>query len=164
LERQTKEEKAAMSGDRAKGKKKAAKWALWSAFAASASAAASFYCERTLEEIAGARETTAASVETFESVAPSADVGAESPSELLLREAIARLEGLRSFSADLEFEARLFGERYFGRGRYEETNEIPSGSAARRSALESARYRLRASVARGSAKEARDGGEENVLL
>ena len=146
-----------MNGGLGGWKKKAAKSALWGGFAISALGVASFSFERTLSEVAGAREaaSTAANVEASDSVA-------SAPSERLLREAIVRLEGLRSLSADLEFEARFFGERYFGRGRYEETSEAASGSAARRSALENVRFRARASIARGSAKEVRDDGEENV--
>lgn len=146
-----------------------AKFALWSGVAASAACVASFSVDRTLDEIAGAVErtasasaATAASVEAGDRVATSA----VSPSERLLREAIVRLEGLRSASADFDFEARFFGERYFGRGRYEETSEASASSGAvapRRSSLESVRYRLRASIARGSAKAARDDVEENVL-
>lgn len=153
-----------MSGDRGDWRKKAAKRALWGGFAVSALCAASFSFERTWNEVAGAREATTSgtSVEagafdaaaSFEPSDPNA-----SPAERLLRESIVRLEGLRSFSADLDFEARFFGERYFGRGRYEETSEATGGSAARRSTLENARYRLRASIARGNA---RDDGEENV--
>ncbi|MBQ7110756.1 MAG: hypothetical protein IJO06_06010 [Thermoguttaceae bacterium] len=136
-------------------RRNAAKLGLWIFGAAASACVATFSFERTLSEVAGARE---AGVE--------ADVrgASPSPSERLLREAIVRLEGLRSASADLDFEARLFGERYFGRGRYEETSEASSAAdASRRSALENVRYRLRASIARGSAKEARDDGEENVL-
>ncbi|MBP3531713.1 MAG: hypothetical protein J6K25_11120 [Thermoguttaceae bacterium] len=155
------EKTAARNGAR-NWRKTTAKSLLWGVAAASAACVASFSLERTLDEVAGAVEATfpASSVEEAERVAPA------SPSERLLREAIARLEGLRSVSADLDFEARLFGERYFGRGRYEETSEASASSgesAARRSTLENVRYRLRASVARGSAKEARDDGEENVL-
>lgn len=137
----------------------AAKFALWGGFAAAAFCGASFSVERTLGEVAvGGAATSGAGVGAVEF-----DERAESASERLLREAIVRLEGLRSVSADLDFEARLFGERYFGRGRYEETSEAARGGASRRSALENVRFRLRASVACGSAKEARGDGEENVL-
>ncbi len=141
-------------------RRSAAKFGLWVGVAASAVCVASFSFERTLDEIAGAVEPAfwAASVEAGDRAERP-----EAPSERLLREAIVRLEGLRSVSADLDFEARLFGERYFGRGRYEETSEASSGGESRRSALDSVRYRLRASVACGSAKEARGDGEENAL-
>ena len=163
-------------GERDVARKKASwgnggKFALWAGVAASAACVASFSAERTLDEVSGVSAAVAASVSA--SSAESASVEAadvrdgarESASERLLRESIVRLEGLRSLSADLNFEARFFGERYFGRGRYEETSEASaaSGVASRRSSLENVRYRLRASVARGSAKEARGDGEENVL-
>ena len=140
----------------------AAKFGLWSGVVASAAWGASFSFERTLNEVAGAGEAAVSGTSV------DASDFAERPAteaERLLREAIDRLEGLRSVSANLDFEARLFGERYYGRGRYEETGEANSASvgASRRSALENVRYRLRASVACGNAKEARDAGEENVL-
>ncbi len=137
----------------------AAKFALWGSFAAASVYGASFSVERTLGEVAGGGAAS-----TFANVdAVDAGERAESEAERLLREAVVRLEGLRSVSANLDFEARFFGERYFGRGRYEETSEAARGSASRRSALENVRFRLRASVACGSAKEARGDGEENVL-
>lgn len=137
-------------------RKTAAKSALWGVVAAAAWGAASFSVERTLEEVVGARETSAeASVEAD-------DWGtASSPAESLLRRSIVRLEGLRSLSADLEFEGRFFGERYLGRGRYEETSEGTGGSGARRSTLDNVRYRLWAAISRGNAKGASDEHEDN---
>jgi len=141
----------------------AAKAALWCGVAASAFYVASSSASRTLDAVSGAVEARAGVAASVATPPPSG--GGENPAtsqaERLLRESIVRLEGLRSTSANLEFEARLFGESYFGRGRYEETSE--ASDASRRSALENVRYRLRASVARGSAKEARGDGEENVL-
>lgn len=147
----------------------------WASSAAASVCVASWSVGRTLDEAAGATGPSEAverigafepfAASTEEAFAAETTGDAASDAERLLRESIVRLEGLRSLSADLNFEARLFGERYFGRGRYEETTEAPAsatGGAARRSPLERARFRLRASIARGSAKEAR-GGEENVF-
>ncbi len=87
-----------------------------------------------------------------------------SPARRLLNESIARLEGLRSFSAELDFEAKMFGERYSGRGRYEETSE-PSAAEKerRRHPLESTNFRLRVSTEKPSAKAVFSNAEENVL-
>ncbi len=146
-------------------RKTAAKFGLWSGVAASAACFASWSAGRALDEAVGLREASASAerLDDFDASAEAADSNgaAASEAERLLRESIARLEGLRSFSADLNFEARFFDELYFGRGRYEETSEA-TGGAARRSSLDRSRFRLRASVARGSAKEARVDGEENV--
>lgn len=145
-------------------RKTAAKFGLWSGVAAAAVCVASASFERTLDEVAGAVESAASA--SVDAVDRAEEAETASASERLLREAIVRLEGLRSASADLDFEARFFGERYFGRGRYEETSEpsaTSSAGASRRSALENVRYRLRASIARGSAREARGDVEENAL-
>ena len=162
---------AAMSGK--SWKKGAAKGALWGGVAVSAAWFATASVDRTLEEAAGvsstARAASVSRVETFaleEATGGNGVAASDSPAERLLRESIVRLEGLRSLSADLNFEAHFFGERYFGRGRYEETSEASAasgGGASRRSSLENVRFRLRASIAPGSAKAARGDGAENVL-
>ncbi|MBR4835112.1 MAG: hypothetical protein IKU86_12395, partial [Thermoguttaceae bacterium] len=114
---------------------RAAKLGLWCGVAASAACVASWSVGRTLDEAVGATGPSAAveRLDEFDSSAEAAfaDGATASEAERLLRDSIARLEGLRSFSADLNFEARFFGELYFGRGRYEETTEPTTGGAAR---------------------------------
>lgn len=97
-----------------------------------------------------------------------------SPARRLLKDSIARLEELRSLSADFDFETNMFGEQYFGRGRYEETSELSEINAetsepsernvgAQRIPLEETRFRLRASTGKSNAKEALADVDENVL-
>jgi len=85
----------------------AAKAALWCGVAASAFYVASSSASRTLDAVSGAVEARAGVAASVATPPPSG--GGENPAtsqaERLLRESIVRLEGLRSTSANLAFEA-----------------------------------------------------------
>jgi len=75
-----------------------------------------------------------------------------------LASSIVYLEQLRSLSATVSFEGSFFGERYLGRGQYEESSSDPSSSSFRRP-LESTRFLLRATCFCSDVKDKRDDGE-----
>lgn len=86
---------------------------------------------------------------------------AMSRAERLVSDAIEYLEELPSFSADLDFETRLFGKRYYGHGRYEELSESRNLGAAARPPLERCRFLLRAAMA---TEDHSDSGSESDAL
>ena len=86
-------------------------------------------------------------------------------SEILLNAVLQKLERAPQISADVEFESTYFGERYFGRGRYEELSNARSNVAARRRPFESVKFLLRASLVSANFEDAsqQKNGEENSL-
>ena len=94
------------------------------------------------------------------------EVRSETPSsERLLQAAVLNLEKLRALSAEFEFEARFFGERFSGRGRYEElTTRSSLDASPATSALESNRFLLHAELAPSNfSGDVNARGEANLI-
>ena len=86
---------------------------------------------------------------------------------ILLSTALATLESQREISLKLEFEAKFFGENYYGLGRYV---EIPSSLKfakifpAGRNGFELTKYFLRAHVFSSKVEDAKDGAKNSIHI
>lgn len=86
---------------------------------------------------------------------------AMSRAERLVDDAVDYLEELPSLSAELNFETRLFGKRYYGHGRYEELTVLrDSADSSLRPPLERTRFLLTATM---TAEDASDQSESDRL-
>ena len=86
---------------------------------------------------------------------------AMSRAERLVDDAVDYLEELPSLSAELNFETRLFGKRYYGHGRYEELTVLrDSADSSLRPPLERTRFLLTATM---TAEDASDQVEDPGL-
>ncbi|MBQ9875241.1 MAG: hypothetical protein IJM30_12360 [Thermoguttaceae bacterium] len=90
--------------------------------------------------------------------------GAVTESEALMNASLQKLGAIKSLSADVEFESRFFGERYFGRGRYEEQATRGSFGASRRAPFESVKFSLQVALATSNLEDAREADREDNFL
>lgn len=89
-----------------------------------------------------------------------------SEAELLLHTSVQKLLNQEALSADVEFEAFFFGEKYFGRGRYAEASAPRSSASGRRNPFERTRFLLKATLSSSNVEEAKqkqNNGEENFI-
>lgn len=87
-----------------------------------------------------------------------------SQSVLMLNTAIQRLERMRSLSADVEFQASFFGEKYYGRGEYKEATFGRSFGSVRRP-FDRTRFLLDAKLTSANVEDAlrKEDVEENFM-
>jgi hypothetical protein len=89
----------------------------------------------------------------------------DTDTDRLFQASFQQLESLTSLSADIEFESSLFGNRYFGRGKYKELSSGGAFGVSRRTPFETKKFLLDATLSSSGLNEPpQDADQEDNFL